>query len=386
MTLHTNRRLLLKGIGASASFLAAPVLASGTTPDRPKFIAIFLRGAADGLSIVPPHGDPAHVAARAGLAGPPPGEAGGAIDLDGFFGLHPLLPNIASAWSAKELLVFHAIAAPYRQRSHFDAQNLVENGTERPYGADTGWLGRALAANDTSGIAISSVVPVIMRGSSTSANWSPGTNQRFGAETVRRIKALYMNDENLAAAFAQAQSAQSVIEDSASASFVSLAQAAARFLTGPTGTDVAFMELGGWDSHSGQLGDLGAFNRNLTTLDDGIGVLKSRLGDAWRQTIVAVFTEFGRTVAMNGSGGSDHGTAGTAFLLGGGVNGGRVRADWPGLAPSQLLDGRDLKPTSDLRSVFKSVLNDHMRIDMTRFGDVVFPSSGDIPSFDGIVR
>jgi uncharacterized protein (DUF1501 family) len=361
---------------------------------------VVLRGAMDGLSAAPPFGDPDYERARTGLAIRPPGEAGGALTLDGVFGLNPALAGLHARYGAGELVVFHAIASPYRDRSHFDGQNLLENGSAQPYGLADGWLNRALtglpgaarAGRSELGIALAPAMPLMLRGPAPVTSWSPSVLPGPSPDFVARVQRLYaQTDPKLAAALsgaAEANAAASGIGGAGAGAdaFAGLMTAAARFLSDPGGPRVAMAESTGWDTHANQVGPYGVLNRNLLALDKGIEALATGLGTAWSQTAVLIMTEFGRTVAMNGTAGSDHGTASAAFLVGGAVAGGRVLAEWPGLKPANLYAGRNLAPTADLRGVMKAALHDHLGVDPGHIERTVFPASGSAALAEGLFR
>ncbi len=288
------------------------------------------------------------------------------------------------------MLLVHAIASPHRSRSHFDAQHLLENGTTAPYGADTGWLNRALVGLPSRGrdigVSVTSSMPVMMQGPAMVTNWSPSALPQPNAELLDRLGSLYETDIPLREALENAKAANAAVLERAGTGFPSLLRAAASFLNSPTGPRVAFLELGGFDSHANQNAQLGALQRNLKAIDEGVAAFRKAMGAEWSRTAILFVTEFGRTVAMNGSNGTDHGTAGAAFLMGGAVNGGRVIADWPGLKPAQQLEGRDLKPTADLRALFKAVLRDHLGVPPERLEREIFPSSNMARPFDSLFR
>lgn len=384
-------------MGAVTSGLAAtgmaplPVLAVASTERR--LVVVVLRGGMDGLSAVPAIGDPHWASARGSLALPGPGEPGGVLPLDGFFGLHPNLPQLAALYGQGQLAVVHAAATPYRDRSHFDGQNVLESGAEHAFTLDSGWLNRALAllpgAGQALGVALDSRMPLLMRGPVPVTSWSPSLLAPPQRDTVGRLAALYRDtDPAMAMAFENALRGNALARGPRTPGggpFPNMMAAAARFLSAPQGARVAMCELGGWDTHVNQMAPLGALSNNLMQLDRGIAALRNGLGPRWSDTAVLVISEFGRTVAPNGTQGSDHGVGGAAFLVGGAVNGGRVIADWPGLAPSRLHEARDLRPTIDLRAVAQGLLRDHLGIDSDRL-DAVFPSQQRIVPVDALVR
>jgi len=393
MTTRRNALLTLGGLAATLTFPSL-ALAQGTPGER-RLVFVFLRGGLDGLSAVPAYGDPDFARRRGELAIAPPGDPNGALKLDGTFGLHPLLPEMHKLYGAGELAVLHAVASPYRERSHFDAQNLLENGTGKPYGRDAGWLNVALgeAAKQGGGVALGASVPLVLRGSAPVTSWSPSVMPSPAPDLLERLGRLYRDDPLLAAPFAAAVETQGLMAGQSAggggmanqaAPFVVLAQAAGRFLTQANGPRVAALDFGGWDTHANQAGDLGPLARNLRQLDRGMAALQASLGPAWKDTVVLVVTEFGRTVAPNGSRGTDHGTATAAFALGGAVRGGRVIAQWPGLGDRDLHEGRDLRPTLDLRSHFKAALAAQLGVGEAALETKVFPDSRGVRPLEGL--
>ena len=393
MTLPLTRRTVLRGLGSAAALQLAgwPRGASAAAPDRSRLVVILLRGGLDGLAAVPAVGDPDFLTARAGL-GESASQAGPLSPLDDVFALDARLSTLADWYARRELAVVHAVALPYRERSHFDAQNLMESGGTKPFALQTGWAGRALAQVDAGGIGLQPVTPLVLRGHSASGSWSPSSLPAPAAGLVARAHTLFQGrDPALAHALGQAEESRRILQGETAAfggedSFPALAAAAGAFLGHPSGPRVAVLELGGFDSHSLQALQNGGLDRPLRAWNAGLRVLRRRLGPAWRSTVVVATTEFGRTVAMNGSGGTDHGTASAAFVAGGAVAGGRVIADWPGLAAASLHEGRDLRPTRDLRSVWKGVLRDHLRIAESRLDGDVFPDSATVSPLDGLLR
>lgn len=389
------------GIGALASIAGLPGLSFAKATTQRRLVFIFLRGGLDGLSAVAPYGDPAYTRARPDLAVPVPGGGGGALKLNGLFALHPQLANVHAMYRAGECAVLHAVASPYRERSHFDAQNVLENGTARAHAREAGWLNLALdsiGATDTArgGIALANTVPLVLRGPAPVGTWSPSVLPPPDPDLLMRLADLYRHDPLLNAAFVAAQETMSMAQYAPgevrtmgrnrgnSQSFSAVARAAGTFLSKPDGARVATIDMGGWDTHANQAAELGPLTRNLGQLDRGLGELRSALGPAWKQTAVIVVTEFGRTVAMNGSRGTDHGTGGVALLLGGAVRGGKVVADWPGLTQSALYQGRDLQPTIDLRSLFKAALIAQLHVSESALEAKVFPDSRQAKPIDGL--
>jgi uncharacterized protein (DUF1501 family) len=393
-----NRRHLL-ACSAGAAMLSFPVLAFGQaqTTER-RLLMIILRGGLDGLSAVAPVGDPSYAAARGRLALPSSGE-NAALPLDGIFALNAHLPKMHALYRAGEVLPIHACATGYRERSHFDAQNVLESGAAAPFARTEGWLNRALGALPNTrpemALALSAQAPLILRGPTNVATWSPSALPDVDADTMTRLLALYeARDPALAHALTSAMSANSVAMDAGAGesnrararSMAPIAQIAARFLRNDGGPVAAVIETTGWDTHANQGVAQGALARGLRSLDNGLDAFKQEMGAAWANTVVIIATEFGRTVAPNGANGTDHGTGAAAFLAGGAVNGGRVLADWPGLGRSALYEGRDLRPTTDLRGVFKGVLADHLRVPQAALERDAFPDSGSARGIEGLLR
>jgi uncharacterized protein (DUF1501 family) len=393
--MKVTRRDFLKMSGGLAAWTAfsmgCPRLSFASLPTDNRFVLVILRGALDGLAAVPPYGDKDYASMRGALAFHPPGGEDAALDLDGFFGLHPSLEPLMPLYRQKQLAVVHAVASPYRERSHFDAQNLLENGTPHPGGSE-GWLNHALlelGANDSAAIAINSQVPLVLQGKLAVGSYAPrGARWNSGSDYMQKMKALYRQDSALSASFGEGVKAQDIAQASLPADdmmaggkakgaeqLYGAAQAAAMFLARDDGPRVAVLEAAGWDTHAGQGTSHGALANRLNDLGRGLAALPSGLGKAWDKTIVVVVTEFGRTVHINGTNGTDHGTAGMALVMGAGVRGGRVLGKWPGLSESALYQDRDLMPTTDMRSIFRTVLYSHMRASEASLDNVIFPES-----------
>lgn len=395
---HVGRRSLLLGLGGAFALGGARVAFAQAAGDA-RLCVVLLRGALDGLSAVPAYGDAGFTAVRGALALPEPGREGGVLDLGGRFGLHPRLAAIHGLYREEQALVVHAVAGPWRTRSHFDAQDFLESGAVQRI--DSGWLNRALGAlpqargqGARTGLAVGTDVPLLMRGAVPVANYAPQLPRTPEPDLYARIAALSAGDPLIGPAIAQGlrergYTAATIGEAAvmqrgggAGGAFQQLARAAGRLLAAADGPRVAAFEIGGWDTHAGQAARLPG---PLGVLDDGIAALRDALGPAWRRTAVLVVTEFGRTVRINGTGGTDHGTGGVAFVLGGAVAGGRVAGTWPGLAPGQLFEGRDLAPTTDLRALAKGLLRDHLRLPAQAVARA-FPGSEGAGVMGGIVR
>ena len=380
----TRRRLLTGALAASAlSPLASLSFAAGGKAGDTRFVFVILRGGLDGLSAVPAIGDPDFAAARGPLAQ----FEQAPLPLDSSFALHPTFAQLHAMYSRGELVVLHAVGLPYRDRSHFDAQQVLESGGVRPYELSTGWLARALAPSGVKSIALNTAVPLVLRGPGLVDTWAPSVLPDPGADLVARLARMYADDPALATALERARTlhfgagmpemASDMAGNKRYGNFAVLAGRAAEFLAQPGGPQAAVLEMTGWDSHANQANPTGALSNSLRQLDAGLGALRDGLltGGTWNRSVVVVATEFGREVAVNGTLGTDHGTGGAAFVLGGAVQGGRVVADWPGLAKRARFEGRDLKITTDLRAVLRSVLADHLQIASSALDASVFPGS-----------
>jgi uncharacterized protein (DUF1501 family) len=388
-----TRREALQWMGGAAALAGLPGLAfAAPAAGERRLVFMFLRGGMDALSAVPAYGDPNYEARRGILAIGRPGVQGGALDLDGRFGLNPYLVEMHKLYGARELAVLHAIASPYRERSHFDAQNLIENGTGRPFGRDTGWLNAALETNPkTGGMAFGQSIPLVLRGPAQVGSWSPSRLSGPDPDLLEKLGALYKGDALLERSFKAARESQAMMEGQSARGMeggggpvIALATAAGEALAKRDGPRVASIDFGGWDTHINQLGEFGPLTRNLRLLDRSVATLRTSLGAAWQHTAVLIVTEFGRTVSPNGSTGTDHGTGGAAFVAGGAVRGGRVITDWPGLGERDLHEGRDLRPTLDLRALFKAALIAQLRVDDAKLEAQVFPGSAGVRPLDGL--
>ncbi len=375
-----DRRQFL-ALGASTAAMAClpryAVAAASRTDTR--FLLVFLRGGMDGLHALQPIGDPAFAGLRGSFldAGKQPAPH----RLDGMFALHGALGFMAQLYARKQLLPVAAVAPPYRQRSHFEAQDCVENGTSGS-GGSTGWMNRCVdALPGAKGLAVASVMPLAMRGGAETTTWSPPLPEQVDPILWQRLQLLYAADASLARSFAElgaGNASGDAMQGGKQALVTRLAPsmtAAAKFMSASQGPRIGFVEDTGWDTHGNQTGVL---DRKLAELDAGLKAFHDGAQLVWRNTVVAIVTEFGRTAALNGTGGTDHGTGGTAFLAGGAVNGGRVAGDWPGVAKAQLNEGRDLRATTDMRSLFKGMLRDHLGIGDAALARSVFPESSAI--------
>lgn len=383
-------------LGGVATLLSRVPLAE-SRPDA-RFVLVILRGALDGLGAVPAYGDGNYAGKRGQLAITAPAQK-----LDGMFALHPAMTHLYERYRQQQLIVFHAVASPYRERSHFDGQDLLENGMSQLKGQRDGWLNRALLAlpvaksrsTDKVALALAQNVPLVLRGDAAVSSWAPSRLPNADADTLQRIADLYSTDEYFASRLQSALAADGIAGEGMNSmqgkrdplnGFNALTSAAGKFLAASDGPRVAVIEVGGWDTHANQGAEQGQLANRLRALDQGLESLRTSLGPAWKDTAMLVVTEFGRTVAVNGTRGTDHGTGTCAFLAGGAVSGGRVVADWPGLAPGDLYQQRDLKPTLDLRSVFKGVLAEHLGVAERDLETKVFPQSRNAVLLEGLMR
>ncbi|HEX5238791.1 MAG TPA: DUF1501 domain-containing protein [Sphingomicrobium sp.] len=368
-----TRRFFLAASGAGIAALAAPRMAFASANTDRRFVFIIQRGAADGLSILGPTGDPLHAGLRADFDQ----DLAKGAKLNSFFTLHPVLAETAKMYGNKQALFVHAVASPYRDRSHFDGQNVLETGGSAAYRLRDGWLNRLLALlpqADSKALALSDTVPMALRGAHEVSSYAPSKLAGPSADLLQRISALYEPDQQLHALWSAALQTEKQAGDInvAGQNGAATGAVAAKLLSGPAGARIAMIETNGWDTHSGQRGRL---NAQLKNLDGIVGALKSGLGADWNSTLVVVATEFGRTARPNGTGGTDHGEASLAMLLGGAVAGGKVIADWPGLSTAALYEGRDLKPTTDLDALIGGAVAQHYALDARRVMTTLFPES-----------
>ena len=400
--LATRREMLLTS-GALFAWVYRPRLAQAEGRD-PRFLVIVLRGALDGLATVAPVGDPNWGRLRGNDALLTSGETA-ALPLDNFFALNPAMPNLYRMYRAGQAIIVHAVASPYRDRSHFDGQDVLESGLTKP-GGDTGWLNRALAGLQPSDrvagkdtFAVGPITPLIARGSAPVLSWTPSRLQPAGNDTLGRLLDLYRHtDPVLARALEERNALAAIASEGADepgygpkpggpllAYFTEAASGAARFMARPDGPRVGAFAFDGWDTHANEGAAHGRLSVLLGALDSALAAIEDGMGAAWKETVVAVITEFGRTARINGTEGTDHGTATVALLAGGALKGGRVIADWPGVADAALYQGRDLKPTADLRAVMKGILRDHLRADERALAQQVFPDSATVKALDGLM-
>jgi uncharacterized protein (DUF1501 family) len=417
----TRRSALLSaaGFGLSVTFLGRSAFAASESDiAKRKLVVIVCRGAMDGLSVSPPIDDPNYVPLRGEIAIPGFGEKGGALKVDETFGLHPKLVTVHRMLLAGEARFAPAIATPDRARSHFEAQDVLESGVSVVYGASSGWLNRALEATGPRKIEALSVgpqAPLILRGKIQAATWSPGGPDLKNVRLPQILADLYAHDAVLAPALASGLSTQAMgrkaeaaakpmmIAASGTPPMPAVAQAQgpnpaiqgeqartlgrmlAKFMVADNGPSIAALSLDGFDTHQREGSSEGQLAQRLAYLDALVGGLSAGLEKEWANTVVLAATEFGRTAHVNGTGGTDHGTASTALLMGGGLKAGGIIGDWPSLDPSKLFESRDTAPTVDMRSLFKGVLAQQMGVDRKALDATVFPDSADAKPLGGLI-
>ncbi|CDU15102.1 DUF1501 domain-containing protein [Vibrio coralliirubri] len=377
---HSINRRQFMGIAAAVGVSAmVPFPSFAKTGSDIIFIWVSLRGAMDGLNVVVPHADPDYSNLRPNI-GLKPEQL---LKLDDFFGLHPSLKHCHQWYESNELSFVHACSTAYRERSHFDGQKILENGTSDPFNT-VGWINRllTLSSEKYDGIAIDSGLPLIMQGESTVVSWYPNRLKTRDKQT-ELLEELFQSDQMLSSNFESVMKIDQLAGDQGvGKQFKSLMGKTGDILSADNGPNIAALELGGWDTHVNQGNVNGRLSNQLKTLDVGLAALKASLGDRWQKTVIIAASEFGRTAKENGTKGTDHGTGNVMFVAGGALPslkgaGGKVIANWPGLSQSQLYEGRDLNPTLDMRSVIKGVLNRHLSIEVKQL-NAIFPDSADI--------
>ena len=396
----TSRRALLLGGASFAAWAYLPKFARAADGRDPRLIVVILRGALDGLATVAPVGDPDYAGLHGSIALTPDGPHA-AIMLDSFFALHPAMPEFARMYREKQAAVVHAVATPYRDRSHFDGQDVLESGFAGPGRVQSGWLNRALEALPRG----ERVIERAWR-SARPRRWCCAARRRPSAgrrstlpqaadDTAMRLIELYSHrDPALASALSQGLQLDKIAQgddmkpkpgtnDAGAMRLV--ARGAAKLMAADDGPRIAALAFDGWDTHANEGGPVGRLAQLLSGLDGALAEFESGLGEHWRDTVVVVATEFGRTARINGTDGTDHGTGTVALLAGGAVKGGRVISDWPGLKPANLYEGRDLAPTTDLRAVLKGVLRDHLGLSERVLAETVFPDSAAVKPMQGLV-
>jgi len=436
------------GLGVTIEFLGRKSFAAvDGALERRKLIVVICRGGMDGLSIAPPVGDSNYASLRGAIAIPGFDKPGGALKLDETFGLHPALASTHKLALAGEARIVPAVATPDRARSHFEAQDVLENGANAAYGTDSGWLNRALQAmgpGKVKAISVGPTAPLILRGNVEAAAWSPGGGVGRDPHLPGVLQDLYAHDPELSQALASGLATQSMAKVAGADAKAALAQpdpmadegmsgaapsatqggaagqgggdmaamsaqqnaggadlrpvlrqglpvarqlgaTLAGFMIQDGGPQVAAVSIDGFDTHANQGASQGQLATRLAYLDAMLDGLAQGMGPGWKDTAVVVVTEFGRTARINGTAGTDHGTASTALLLGGALKRGGIVGDWPTLAQGKLFEDRDTAPALDMRGLFKGLLVDQFGVDRRALDTGVFPASADVTPVQGIV-
>jgi uncharacterized protein (DUF1501 family) len=393
-SLQLKRRSALLGLG-SAFALGNVGIALANAPTNARFVVINIRGGLDGLAAVAPYGDPTLAKLRAPLMAPSVGTQGGMLYLGGFFGLHPSLVNLHAMYAAGQALVVHAVGNCALTRSHFEGQDYLQSGA--PQLLSSGWLNRvasfmpAAGGSLQTGIAVDSTTPLLLRGPTVVAGWGPDGFAPVSSTLASELLAVTQPDPLIGPALQTGYQDRTQINaifqagskaPTGLSALQNLAWGAGQLLAAPGGPRIAALETVGVDTHFGQVDEL---DTSLSDLDGAIGALQVSLGSAWKNTVVLTMTEFGRTAAVNGTNGTDHGTGFAVFMAGGAVAGGKVVTTWPGLSPSQLYQGRDLAPTVDFRSVAMTVLQQHLGVPASAI-PTIFPGATGLSTMSGLVN
>jgi uncharacterized protein (DUF1501 family) len=398
-SLAATRRSLLLGGASFAAWAYLPKFARAADGRDPRLIVVILRGALDGLATVAPVGDPDYAGLHGSIALTSDGPHA-AVMLDSFFALHPSMPEFSRMYKDKHAAVIHAVATSYRDRSHFEGQDVLESGFAGPGRVQSGWLNRALEAlprgeRVMNGLAIGPTTPLVLRGAAPTVGWAPVTLPTAADDTAMRLVELYRHrDPALAEALSQGLQLEKVAlgddmkpkpNTNAIGAMRLVARGAAKLMVADDGPRIAALAFDGWDTHANEGGPVGRLAQLLSGLDGALAEFESGLGEHWRDTVVVVATEFGRTAKINGTEGTDHGTGTVALVAGGAIKGGRVISDWPGLKLANLYEARDLAPTTDLRAVLKGVLRDHLGLAERVLAEKVFPDSAMVKPMTGLV-
>ena len=381
--MFSRRKFLSIAAAGAGAILVSPRIAFASVATDRRFVFVIQRGAADGLNIVVPYAEPAYATLRGALAI----DASKATRLDGTFALHPSLVQTAAMYADRQALFVHAVASPYRDRSHFDGQNVLETGGASPYQMKDGWLNRLVAsmpATRENAIAFAPTVPMALRGNAAVTSYAPSGLPQAPDDLLMRVSQLYDQDAQLRPLWESAMTARGLAGDAgARQDPASLGKLAAGFLSRDDGPRIAMIETGGWDTHTAQNARLA---NQLKALDTMLAALRDGMSPLWSKTTVVVATEFGRTAAANGTGGTDHGTGSVAMMLGGAVAGGRVLADWPGLKPGDLYEARDLKPTMSLDALLAGAASESLGLDPQRTAATLFGQTAGMRPMTGLVR
>lgn len=384
-----RRAFMTMCLGGLATF-CLPYVTFAQVRQKGRFVFVLLRGGFDGLAAVVPYGDPAYHSLR----GPFAYDQAELTPLNDTFGLAPGLASLRELWQRDEIVIVHAMAIPYRTRSHFDGQAILETGLDRPMGSSDGWLNRLLQVMNgrRAGIAIAAGMPRSLQGSFEVETWSPTKLGVVDDMFLERLGTLYRRDPILQGRFEAAVQEQALIGEEPMAGggarrggITPLMQAAARILRTQSGPNIAAMEFSGWDTHANQGLAGGPLDRLLGQLAEGLIALRADMGEAWSDTTVVVMTEFGRTARPNGTRGTDHGTAGAGFVIGPRIARSAVVSDWPGLREGALFEGRDLKPTIDTRAILKAAIAGTYDLTASQTSRV-FPDSDTVHAAAGLMR
>jgi uncharacterized protein (DUF1501 family) len=399
---HPNRRQILSFAGATFAAAMIPSWASAAGTRDPRLVVVVLRGALDGLSAVAPIGDPDYADLHGALALRRDGSHP-ALRLGDFFGLNPAMVNFARLYDAKQALVLHATATNYRERSHFDGQDVLESGMPGPGRVDSGWLNRAVAALPAGervagarALAVGATAPLVIRGPAPILGWAPSGLAAPTDDLLARLTDLYDHSDPALAKALQAgldadrlanRQGMDALKPGGDLALLmrKAAEGAARLMAADDGPRVGALAFDGWDTHANEGGATGRLAQLLGGLDGAFAAFESELGPRWNDTVIVAITEFGRTARINGTVGTDHGTATVAFLAGGALAGGRVIADWPGLKVAGLYEQRDLRPTVDLRAALKGVLAEHLGLSADVLARAVFPDTLGVAPMKGLI-
>ena len=401
-TAAPSRRALLAAGGAVFASAYIPRFARAADARDPRLVVVILRGALDGLSALAPIGDPDYAALHGELALRLDGDHP-ALPLSAFFGLNPAMPNFARLYGAKQAIAVHACATNYRERSHFDGQDVLESGMPGPGRVDSGWLNRAIAALPRGervaargGVAVGNVPPLVMRGPAPILGWAPSGLGAPKDELTARVMDLYQHRDPALALVLKAgleadematRQGMDAIKPGGDIALAmrKAAEGAARLIVADDGPRVAALAFDGWDTHVNEGGATGRLAQLLGGLDGAFAGFETELGAHWKDTVVVAVTEFGRTVHINGTTGTDHGTGTVAFLAGGALKGGRILADWPGLRAPDLYENRDLRPTTDIRAVLKGLLAEQFGLSAQTLATTVFPDTIGVRPMTGLI-
>lgn len=397
-----TRRDFLRSMSQTALLSSAcalyPGMSLAAAKTNKRLVVIMLRGGMDGLAALVPYGDKDYQSLRGELAL----NTDALLKIDPFFGLHPSLSPLATLYKQGEMIAFPASASPYRERSHFDGQNILELGSNTAYSLNAGWLNRSIqhiAPNADIGLAFGQGLPTVMRGAASVNSWAPSALPEMDANYMSLIDKIYSKDKGFSKNLNQALKVQEMGVDALDGrdkslarksrspqAFVTMAETAGKWLKKPDGPRIATLELSGWDTHVRQGTEGGTLANNFSLFARGIEALKHELGSEWRNTTVLALTEFGRTAHPNGSSGTDHGTAGTTFLFGGNLSGGRIIGKWPDLSDKALYQSRDLRPTMDIRSISMAVLHQLYGIPYQALYNDIFPKSHGLEKIGKLVK